>query len=296
MGKDIFLLNDTSGGHFGCNKVMETYRFLINKYRMNLIGTASIGDIRNHADKVRKELDKADLIIINGEGTMHHSNENAENILSLCENKRVVLMNSVWDKMFTSHTKIMQQFDLAAVRESSSYGQIIKTVPKEKVRIVPDLIFYNLHTNDSIGYCDSVMKSLRAVLQNSKNYFPLSSGEKAPSLHTYIAWLKSLDLCVTGRFHGVCLAAMYNIPFLALPSNCHKIEGLLKDMGCKDLLLSSMSEINKKTPLAKKRIKRAYQYTTKAKDKIELLFSDIRKIVDEIDREKRIKRNKRPGK
>lgn len=38
-------------------------------------------------------------------------------------------------------------------------------------------------------------------------------------------------LVVSGRFHGVCLCLKLGIPFLAVASNTHKIEGMLEDAG-----------------------------------------------------------------
>jgi hypothetical protein len=38
-------------------------------------------------------------------------------------------------------------------------------------------------------------------------------------------------LVVTGLFHMSCLALLARTPFVALPSNTHKIEGLLDDVG-----------------------------------------------------------------
>jgi hypothetical protein len=43
---------------------------------------------------------------------------------------------------------------------------------------------------------------------------------------------------VTGRFHMVCLALLTKTPFLALPSNTYKIEGLLNDVGLKHRFIS----------------------------------------------------------
>jgi hypothetical protein len=42
--------------------------------------------------------------------------------------------------------------------------------------------------------------------------------------------LSSADIIVTGRHHGVYLAVVAGLPFVALGSNTFKIEGLLKDL------------------------------------------------------------------
>ena len=99
-----------------------------------------------------------------------------------------------------------------------------------------------------------------------------------PTLYSYQLWLKSLELYVTGRFHGVCLAAMIGVPFLALSSNSHKIEGILKDMDCSKLLIFSIDEVKDKKELAIKLITKAHTYAIEAKQKVGKLFQRISKI------------------
>lgn len=44
--------------------------------------------------------------------------------------------------------------------------------------------------------------------------------------------LRSFDLVISGRYHLLVFAAMAGRPFLARPSNTHKVEGLLEHLGC----------------------------------------------------------------
>ncbi len=112
-------------------------------------------------------------------------------------------------------------------------------------------------------------------LASNKNYFPLQYAENFPNIYTYIAWLKKLELYVTGRFHGVCLSALAEVPFLTFPSNSHKIEGMLHDMNCSELLLSSDEGIKQKKELAVKAMPKIKSYVAEAKLKIENLFKKM---------------------
>lgn len=53
----------------------------------------------------------------------------------------------------------------------------------------------------------------------------------AASEGEFISRLRECALCVTGRFHGVCLNLVTGTPFIALSSNSWKIEALFEDAG-----------------------------------------------------------------
>jgi polysaccharide pyruvyl transferase WcaK-like protein len=99
-----------------------------------------------------------------------------------------------------------------------------------------------------------------------------------PSLEAYILWAKSLDLLITGRFHGVCLSVLANTPFLAYESNSHKIRGILKDMGCEKLLITKREQEVSHAQIAKKIFTKSQKYLSTAKGKINKLFEDISKL------------------
>ena len=272
------IINDTRGGHIGSNLVMKNMFDLCRKYQLNVIYTLPRSAFGQYDAKVYNKVQQAELLILHGEGTFHHSNVHVNQLLNACKQKPTVLINTVWDKVFTERENEIKNLKLISVRESKSYEQAIKITDKNKVMITPDLTFYSTFTPQNIGYTDCVMPTAREMLRKENNYFPIALGEHPPSLTVYKTWLKSLKLLVTGRFHGVCLAAKYKVPFLAFPSNCHKIESLLKDMKCSECLIYSKAEINKKRKEAEKAIEKAYAYAQSAPDRIETLFQKIKEI------------------
>lgn len=52
-----------------------------------------------------------------------------------------------------------------------------------------------------------------------------------PDVAAYLKRLGSTCAVLTGRFHTVCFAMLTRTPFIAVPANTHKIEGLVADAG-----------------------------------------------------------------
>jgi hypothetical protein len=86
----VVLLNDTSDNkHFGCIRVRKAYDKLFARYDVEVLGT----QYRREAID-RKLCDKADLVIVNGEGCIHH-NKYTE-LLDIGEQYPAALLNCVW--------------------------------------------------------------------------------------------------------------------------------------------------------------------------------------------------------
>lgn len=68
------------------------------------------------------------------------------------------------------------------------------------------------------------------------------------------------------------------IPFLTYSSNSHKIESILYDANCSDLLIRENQDIENKKELAKKLVKNCEPYIREAKVQIKGLFEDIKKL------------------
>ncbi len=299
--RKAILINDTSKEcHIGCIGVIDNIERLCGENNIKLIGKFTRSEIvdKTRPRDLKNGIDRSSIIIINGEGSLHHHpRRNTEwfpLVLKMIPNdKKVVLINTLWQDMkeLKEDIKLLDKLDLISVRESYSYEDLISVYPKkEKIIITPDILFATKIDNKmvKIGYGDSVHMELRQNLRKRTIFFPLNCIHKGtyrniietimPTLYSYQLWLKSLELYVTGRFHGVCLAAMTGTPFLALPSNSHKIEGILKDMDCSELLINSVDEINAKKEIAIELIPKAHKYAVEAKQKIENLFKRIAKL------------------
>lgn len=274
--KKALLFNDTSDEqHIGCSLVIKNIHRICKDRQVDIIQSFSRKALRGEKTNLVPP-SNYDFIIVNGEGTLHHSPQASDSLLDIPINKPKILVNSVWEKMYCC-SNFLSNFSFISVRESRSYNKICKSVAKEKVEIVPDLIFFDpieLVKQESIGYSDSVMTHVCDTLGRNKNFFPMQKVH-APSIGAYVSWMRSLDLLVTGRFHGVCLAMLLNVPFLAIPSNSHKIEGILEDCDCLDLLIEDLVEVEKKKGLAIEALDKTREYAKQAHEKIANFYNRV---------------------
>lgn len=67
-----------------------------------------------------------------------------------------------------------------------------------------------------------------------------------PDFETFVDDLRKASLIVSGRFHGITLALRLRIPFIAIPSNSHKIEALLASVRMKHRLAPNIDAAGKK--------------------------------------------------
>ncbi len=296
--KTAILINDTSNEyHIGSQRVIKNIFNLCQQHNIKIIQSFTRRSISDKdLSKLQTAIKKVNLIIINGEGSLHHHPRRNtiwfQTVMeTIPKNKKTVLINTLWQKMggMKDINKYLDKLNLISVREQKSYNDLISIYPHpEKIIITPDIIFATPLSNVKVGYGDSVHRRIRKLLKNHKNYIPLSYIEQGyyhdikslntPSLDAYISWLKGLELYVTGRFHGVCLAIMANIPFLAIISNSHKIDGLLKDMNCSELLINPFSEAFLKKELAIKALPKIRKYMGTTQKRIDNLFNLIGKL------------------
>jgi len=96
-----------------------------------------------------------------------------------------------------------------------------------------------------------VGKSLLPLVSDSaKDFLPLNHYAHLEDWRSTVANLRTADLVVTGRYHGVYLAGLAGIPFVTLTSNTEKIQGLLEASKL-PLKVTSVRDINKDIDLAR---------------------------------------------
>ena len=262
--RNALVLNDTRGtGHVGCLMVMQE---LLRACHVSAIEVSESLKTRSHfLNKMHCALTNYDLVIINGEGTMHHDQDAALLIAEAAEQVSrlgipMVLINTVWQQNNILN-KMLPLLSLTCARESFSAKAIAKIGCD--VRVVPDLVFnYKPHDifnhprvpKESIVVLDDVRTDLSLLLSRYafKKRVPFIRMGGRPSLRSFdslIYWgipflfgrcksqlkfeqlsvIRDAQIIVTGRFHGACLAILAGRPFVAVSSNSYKIEGLLHD-------------------------------------------------------------------
>lgn len=218
MSVKVTILGDTRfQNHFGCDMVMSVLFNELKRIDFQIIKIVHVSK-RNYTIPV-----ETDLIIINGEGTIHHGA--GQHLLSVVDNYPeipAVLINAVWQDNPVYHN--LDKLKYVSVRESLSYNQLPECITNKEV--IPDLIYLSSITNhksnhdhiEDIGITDNVLNNCR---------FDISS---RASPEVVVKKFNKYKRICTGRHHGVALAAILGKPFSAWPSNTHKILGMMIDM------------------------------------------------------------------
>ncbi len=137
------VLNDTrSEDHIGCQLVMRNLLEQCSRRGIDVVASLPNSQL-DDLPFVKAHLHEFELLIVNGEGTLHHDCPKA---LSLCQaaqyadaqGKKAVLINTVWQDNDQLH-RFLPSFQLVAARESRSQAAIVRVGPP--ARLVPDLVF-----------------------------------------------------------------------------------------------------------------------------------------------------------
>lgn len=282
------VVNDTSYElHHGSRLVMKNLVFLLNQHGFRIIKSFPVGKNWKKSRSLIESIDLADIIIVNGEGTIHHSQPPAYNLVELApyckkKNKPVVLLNSTCHANNADIANMISMFDLIFVREELSKKEL--ATYNIHSTVVPDLTFFIPSThcysdnNKIIGYTDSVFKELsyhldmsltkenyqffpilckphvdkrkwfKSILRVSYFYSELNKAKLKKYFNNNLSYtdklvlhvvnnseiykhnLSQLKFLVTARYHALCFALQAHIPFIAIGSNSHKMQGLLQDI------------------------------------------------------------------
>lgn len=197
-----------------------------------------------HASPLAGRLPSLHAVVVNGEGTIHHGH--GRHLLTILAGAqelglRTHLVNAVFQACDTFGPTLKRLDDLTVRDARSSEYLASLGVPH---RLVLDSIleadFVEEPTVDFGGRtvvtdwhavrdedCGGLLRGLMAELGDRAAYYPLESPSSAAEWRSAVANLRTAGLVVTGRHHGVYLAAMAGVPFVALGSNTWKVEGLL---------------------------------------------------------------------
>lgn len=282
------ILNDTSyEHHHGCCRVIRLLHENLLRRGIAVHASSPVRHKWRDDKNFLNRLSECDVIVVNGEGTLHHGTKFGEWLLQIVDhparaNIPVALINAIYQENPADWNSYLEKFDHISVRDSFSKHDLYET-SNILPNVVPDLSLsagFMLpvdgpdRTNISIG--DSVKKEVRKTLAEIWKYnqpeatlLPLATqpyGSKhykgilkrsarkvrnllaikfAPDGQTYlrseaefVSRLACSQLHITGRFHALCYCIATKTPFLAFPSNSHKIEALLDDVGIdKDRIL-----------------------------------------------------------
>jgi hypothetical protein len=233
----LFLANDTSTApHAGCKAVMRSLRAALAGVPdlvvtgTHFVGTTEVDDAA---------FAEADAVMINGEGTIHHSGHRALFLMAMIEEakrqgKRVLLVNALFQQ-YEGPENLLAGLALLAVREprSAAFARRFGGQPQVLLDSAADPAFLatgvarRLKDGLVIGgaHKDGLLQRPFAALQGDR----LRMGDG--SFEDIVASLRNAEIYLTGQHHGVYAAALAGCPFVATPSNSHKIESFIEWSG-----------------------------------------------------------------
>lgn len=261
-----FIVNDTTRifkrgrpiVHFGCSLVMQTFREQLNRVGIELVGTSG----RDEKIMIPKGVD---LVIVNGEGSIHHGRHSR--LVKVAKRYPAVLVNAVWQDNPSYPT--LKAFKYIAVRESLSHNQLPKNC---NAHVVPDILYASAtlryyakpKPTKGLGKTDNVV--------DKKAGFTIHV-----SVNEYLNTLCQYERVCSGRFHAAVAASILNIPFNVWSSSTHKMQGLVRDMGVPHLFHKTQKEALLNVPTTVD--ERIEEYATKAQITIEKMFEHFHEVV-----------------
>lgn len=176
--KSSILINDTRiDHHHGCMRVVAAIKYLTEKYgfpikhyfpsHTTLCGTA----------RYENALKECEVVLINGEGTLHHDRPAAFELLKAAAQaksagKYVVLLNAGWEENSIHLGKFLSVFDIVIARDKVS--QLAMSAFDVSCQVLPDLSFYlpaplsvSKTLTGRIAFSDSVLRNVTLELWKS---------------------------------------------------------------------------------------------------------------------------------
>jgi hypothetical protein len=178
----------------------------------------------------------ADLVLINGEGTIHHSGPRALFLLQLiqrarAEGKPVALVNALFQQYDAPADDILAGLALLSVREprSAAFARRFGGAPLTLLDSAADPAFladgraHRLKDGRVIGGAHP-----HGLIPDPFDGLPGQKlGLRRLPYEDIVATLRTAEIYLTAQHHGVYAAALAGCPFVTSPSNSHKIEAFV---------------------------------------------------------------------
>lgn len=171
IARRAIIFNDTRvDHHHGCTTVMETIMRLCASSGIEIQRYVPARTQWRDNPELHDAMAKADLVIVNGEGTIHHNRPAGRDLLEIASVAReracsTALINATWAENSPKFARLASQFDLISVRETTSQAELADQ--GVTARVIPDLALY-AHTptgeRHGIAVTDNVIASTSVAL------------------------------------------------------------------------------------------------------------------------------------
>ena len=139
----IVVVNDTdvNGYHFGCARVMSIIRNQLSIRGLDIVGSVAVS--LNWQDANAKLVNSADILVINGEGTLHHGSRKGRWLLEAAQSvkgrgRSVALINALWQNNPADWGDLIRDVDILCCRDSRSVSAMVEATGRD-VRFIGDL-------------------------------------------------------------------------------------------------------------------------------------------------------------
>lgn len=263
----IAVFNDTSSHrHFGCDAVMDAIDRTVSSRGGSVIHRQAVGAPWRDDDAAVRAIAEADVVIVNGEGSIHHSSAIAADLAALgpfCRSLRkpCYLINALVQANNGGIMENLAAFTGAWTRDRRSADELRKH--GIRAEFCGDLSFLHdvpLHngtrrhgiTIDSADHRVDMRTTAMALGTGLISIRHRKSGLKTyrrnwrrrfepgkptgvvggiTTFRRFAEHLASYRFIVTGRFHGLCFALNCGVPVAAISLSNWKSEALLEDVG-----------------------------------------------------------------
>ncbi|ALI55572.1 polysaccharide pyruvyl transferase family protein [Celeribacter marinus] len=139
------ILNDTSTRyHHGCIRVMEQLKSGLVDRGITIAACAPARHDWENDPKLIEHIRSCDLVVINGEGTLHHGNASGERLLKLatCDAVKgvpIALVNALYEQNPEHWGRYVEKFDIVSARDTQSAKEINDSIGRPVARTVADL-------------------------------------------------------------------------------------------------------------------------------------------------------------
>ena len=270
----VVFIGDTSLGspHFGCQLVGQTFREQFSRTGLELIASLPYDFYKFQG--INKILEDANLLVINGEGSIHHGR--FHHLIRLASEYPSALVNCVYQE--NPEWPELKDFLYISTRESYSAQEI--NSQGVECHVVPDVLFASALLNSFVckeatkdfGFTDNAQKMLYQF-GPIKLRLRLGQSPKKKIVSEYLDFLcQHKTLCI-GRFHAAIAASVLGIPFSTWDSNTWKMRGLMQDMGLSHLHFNNRKEAMAAIP--SEFDPNISVFVEQAKQKIETMFDTL---------------------
>ena len=218
--------------------------------------------LRHEGFTIVMEPEFADVIIINGEGSMHHNStpfrKKMESAQKYVDSKPVILTNSVWQANSAKYDDVLRKMSSVEVRDPLSQKDLLSRhaflaevrfdlAARESYEHYSSRLGLRMSHSKHGAQTDFFDKDARAW-----RYHPLIDLPRldmGAGWHNVLRMVAETKYVFAGRYHAAVACVMTATPCYAVRSNSHKIEGLRDSLPHPDQIrLLSFGDLTKIEP------------------------------------------------